>query len=79
MAVTSESATVLQAPTQNLLFTKMHERVSRGYLSDLVNEYKDAKVKGEVALIKEDELDSFYLTHSYGPSFQSLNTVLIFY
>jgi len=31
--------------------TKMHERVSRGYLSDLVREYKDAKVKGEVALV----------------------------
>ena len=31
--------------------TKMHERVSRGYLSDLVNEFKDAKVKGEVALV----------------------------
>jgi 16S rRNA (cytidine1402-2'-O)-methyltransferase len=31
--------------------TKMHERVSRGYLSDLANEYKDAKVKGEVALV----------------------------
>lgn len=31
--------------------TKLHERVSRGYLSDLVEEYKDAKVKGEVALV----------------------------
>ena len=31
--------------------TEMHERVSRGYLSDLVNEFKDAKVKGEVALV----------------------------
>lgn len=31
--------------------TKLHERVSRGYLSDLVKEYKDAKVKGEVALV----------------------------
>lgn len=31
--------------------TKLHERVSRGYLSDLVQEYKDAKVKGEVALV----------------------------
>jgi len=31
--------------------TKMHERVSRGYLSDLVAEYRDAKVKGEVALV----------------------------
>ena len=31
--------------------TKMHERVFRGYLSDLVNEFKDAKVKGEVALV----------------------------
>ena len=31
--------------------TKLHERVSRGYLSDLVAEYKDAKVKGEVALV----------------------------
>ena len=31
--------------------TKLHERVSRGYLSDLVKEYRDAKVKGEVALV----------------------------
>ena len=31
--------------------TKLHERVSRGYLSDLVKEYSDAKVKGEVALV----------------------------
>ena len=31
--------------------TKLHERVSRGYLSDLVKEYTDAKVKGEVALV----------------------------
>ena len=29
----------------------MHERVSRGYLSDLVNEFRGAKVKGEVALV----------------------------
>ncbi len=31
--------------------TKLHERVSRGYLSDLVAEYREAKVKGEVALV----------------------------
>lgn len=31
--------------------TKLHERVSRGYLSDLVAEYRTAKVKGEVALV----------------------------
>jgi len=31
--------------------TKMHERVSRGYLSDLVAEFRGAKVKGEVALV----------------------------
>ena len=31
--------------------TKLHERVSRGYLSDLVKEYVDVKVKGEVALV----------------------------
>ena len=31
--------------------TKLHERVSRGYLSALVKEYADAKVKGEVALV----------------------------
>ena len=31
--------------------TKMHERVSRGYLSDLAKEYDGAKVKGEVALV----------------------------
>ena len=31
--------------------TKLHERVSRGYLSDLAREYAEAKVKGEVALV----------------------------
>lgn len=31
--------------------TKMHERVARGYLKDLAEEFKDAKVKGEVALV----------------------------
>lgn len=31
--------------------TKLHERVSRGYLSDLAAEYRDAKVKGEVAIV----------------------------
>ncbi len=31
--------------------TKLHERVSRGYLSDLVKEFENAKVKGEVALV----------------------------
>ena len=31
--------------------TKLHERVSRGYLSDLVKEYVGAKVKGEVAIV----------------------------
>ena len=31
--------------------TKLHERVSRGYLSDLVSEYEKQTVKGEVALV----------------------------
>ena len=31
--------------------TKVHERVSRGYLSDLVRAYRGAAVKGEVALV----------------------------
>lgn len=31
--------------------TKMHERVSRGYLSDLAREFESAKVKGEVAIV----------------------------
>ena len=31
--------------------TKLHERVSRGYLSDLVVEFRGAKVKGEVAIV----------------------------
>ena len=31
--------------------TKLHERVSRGYLSDLAKDFADAKVKGEVALV----------------------------
>ena len=31
--------------------TKIHERVCRGYLSDLAKEFADVKVKGEVALV----------------------------
>ena len=31
--------------------TKLHERVSRGYLSDLARAFAGAKVKGEVALV----------------------------
>ena len=31
--------------------TKLHERVARGYLSDLAREFRGAKVKGEVALV----------------------------
>ena len=31
--------------------TKLHERVSRGYLKDLAAEFRGAKVKGEVALV----------------------------
>ncbi len=31
--------------------TKLHERVSRGYLSDLAKEFADTKIKGEVALV----------------------------
>ncbi len=31
--------------------TKLHERVSRGYLADLAAEFKDAKTKGEVAIV----------------------------
>ncbi len=31
--------------------TKLHERVRRGYLSELVAEFRDAKIKGEVAIV----------------------------
>lgn len=31
--------------------TKLHQRVSRGYLADLAEEFKGAKVKGEVAIV----------------------------
>lgn len=31
--------------------TKLHERVSRGYLSDLAKEFASAKTKGEVAIV----------------------------
>ena len=31
--------------------TKMHERVSRGYLSDLAKEFSGARTKGEVAIV----------------------------
>lgn len=34
-----------------LELTKMHERVTRGYLSDLVHIFEGAKEKGEVALV----------------------------
>ena len=40
--------------------TKLHERVSRGYLSDLVKEYATAKVKGEVALVIAGNNPKFY-------------------
>ena len=31
--------------------TKLHERVSRGYLSELVEEFSGVKIKGEVAIV----------------------------
>ncbi len=31
--------------------TKLHERVSRGYLGDLAKEFSGAKIKGEVAIV----------------------------
>ena len=31
--------------------TKLHERVERGYLSDLAAAFKDVKIKGEVAIV----------------------------
>ena len=31
--------------------TKLHERVRRGYLSDLAKEFAGAKIKGEVAIV----------------------------
>lgn len=31
--------------------TKLHQRVSRGYLADLAEEFKGAKIKGEVAIV----------------------------
>lgn len=31
--------------------TKLHERVHRGYLSDLVMEFENVKIKGEVAIV----------------------------
>lgn len=31
--------------------TKLHERVSRGYLSDLLAEFEGVKIKGEVAIV----------------------------
>ena len=31
--------------------TKLHERVARGYLSDLAAQFRDAAVKGEVAIV----------------------------
>ena len=34
-----------------LELTKLHERVSRGYLSDLAAEFRGARVKGEVAIV----------------------------
>ena len=31
--------------------TKLHERVTRGYLKDLAETFRDTKVKGAVALV----------------------------
>ena len=39
--------------------TKMHERVSRGYLSDLAKDFEGAKVKGEVAIVIAGANDKF--------------------
>jgi len=44
--------------------TKVHERVSRGYLSDLVREFSGAKVKGEVALVIAGSNPKFLRTAS---------------
>ena len=34
-----------------LELTKLHERVSRGYLSELLREYRGAAVKGEATIV----------------------------
>lgn len=34
-----------------LELTKLHERVHRGFLSDLVDQFKNTKIKGEVAIV----------------------------
>ena len=39
--------------------TKLHERVSRGYLSDLVREFRGTEVKGEVTLVNAGDNPKF--------------------
>ena len=50
--------------------TKLHERVSRGYLSDLVKEYRGAKVKGEVALVISGNNPKFLNPNAQAPASQ---------
>jgi len=44
--------------------TKLHERVSRGYLSDLAKEFADQTVKGEVAFVIAGNNPKFFRTPS---------------
>ena len=50
--------------------TKMHERVERGYLSDLAAAFAGAKVKGEVALVIAGCNPKFMRGRVTGPSAQ---------
>ena len=44
--------------------TKLHERVSRGYLSDLVREFDGVEVKGEVTLVIAGDNPKFKRAHA---------------
>ena len=48
--------------------TKLHERVERGYLSDLAAKFKDAKVKGEVAFVIAGNNPKFHRSDSQSSS-----------
>jgi len=47
--------------------TKKFERVSRGYLSDLINEYTGRKVKGEVTIVIAGNNPKFCNAHGVSP------------
>ena len=50
-----------------LELTKLHERVQRGWLADLANEFADVKVKGEAVIVVAGNHPKFVSGEEDGP------------